>query len=199
LSEDRRKRGEWRSVVLGEALRLNCHSVTVEAKRSFNIAGVYSFGRGLFERGVLEGPKTSYKVLHELRSGQLVMSRLKAWEGALALVSPGFDGMFLSPEFPTFDIDPELLDPEFLDSLLTSETFWGRLRGASKGIGARKERVSAERLLEQAIEIPSVAEQRVIAERLERLGMLEGLELERSTLISALVPSMLNREFAGVM
>jgi len=75
----------WRHVALGEVLDIEVETVTVEPKAEYNLAGVYSFGRGLFERERLLGVKTNYKVMNRLRPGRLVMSKLKAWEGALAV------------------------------------------------------------------------------------------------------------------
>jgi type I restriction enzyme S subunit len=190
--------GTWRRVALRDALQIHCHEVKVDARYDYAIAGVYSFGRGLFARAELNGSQTSYKVLHQLRAGQLVMSRLKAWEGALALVSPQFDGWFLSPEFPTFDIDTEQLNPMFLSTLLTSEYFWARLKDSSKGIGARKERVSAAGLLEQVIEVPTIDEQRKIAQDLESIATIEENAAARLARVSALLPSIMNREFTCV-
>ena len=122
-----------RRVALGEVLRLNCHEMKVDARRTYRMAGVYSFGRGMFTRADLDGSQTSYRVLHELRAGQLVMSRLKAWEGALALVPARLDGWFLSPEFPIFDIDAEQVDPGFLAALVTSEIFLDSPKGCIDG------------------------------------------------------------------
>ena len=190
--------GKWRRLALGDALKIHCHEVKVDAAYDYATAGVYSFGRGLFARAELNGSQTSYTTLHQLRAGQLVMSRLKAWEGALALVPPQFDGWFLSPEFPTFDINREQLDPTFLGTLLTSEYFWARLKSSSKGIGARKERVSAARLLEQTIDVPTVAVQRKIAQDIERVAAIEKNGATRSAQISALLPSMINREFTRI-
>jgi type I restriction enzyme S subunit len=123
------------------------------------------------------------------------MSRLKAWEGAIALVPEHFDGWFVSPEFPTFDIDVERVVPAFLETLLTSERFWSKLAGASKGMGARKERVSAERLLEKRIQVPDLAEQRVRAAVAAGIGQAQHRIADRSQVASALVPSLLNQIF----
>lgn len=65
--------------------------------------GVYGFGRGLFERGPIDGGETSYKSLNRLHANMFVVSRLKAFEGALTIVPDGFNGWFLSPG--TYDHD----------------------------------------------------------------------------------------------
>jgi type I restriction enzyme S subunit len=188
----------WRPVSLNDVLSLRCDETRVEPDATFQMAGVYSFGRGLFARADLEGGRTSYKVLHKLVEGHLVMSRLKAWEGALALVPARFGGFFLSPEFPTFEINTDLADPHFLGALLTSEPFWSRLRGASKGIGARKERVNANRLLEQEILLPPLAEQRARSAPIDRLTAVQEGSTRRAVRAGALVPSVMNQVFASL-
>lgn len=188
----------WRALSLREVMGLAIEAVPVDADTEYEMAGIYSFGRGLFRRSALLGSTTSYKVLHRLRAGQIVMSRLKAWEGAMALVEAPFDGSFLSPEFPTFDVNHDLLDDRFCEALLTSEAFWNRLKGSSKGIGARKERVSAERLLDVVVGLPSLLQQRVIASQLECLTRVEQLGSRRARVVAALSRSVMNQEFSSI-
>lgn len=184
------------TVPLGEILTLANGQSVVRPDETYRVAGVYSFGRGLFERGPIPGSSTSYKTLNRLRAGQVVMSRLKAWEGALALIDERFDSWYLSPEFPTFDVDSTLVDPEFLKAVITAEPFWSNLGGASKGIGARRERVQAERLLEQTIDLPSREVQEQVAQQLTRLRSINERRDRTRARADALVPALLNQTFA---
>jgi type I restriction enzyme S subunit len=151
-------RDGWREVRLGEVLALDVEPVIVRPDTQYQLAGVYSFGRGLFRRDPLLGAGTSYQQLHRLRKGQLVLSKLKAWEGAVAVVGEGFDGFVLSPEFPTFSITGPL-EPGYLSLLCEQADFWERLRLESRGVGGRRERVHPRRLLDIAIRIPTLAQQ----------------------------------------
>ncbi|MGH9565555.1 MAG: restriction endonuclease subunit S, partial [Candidatus Angelobacter sp.] len=83
---------------LGEAIGIDIDEVAVFPSSTYEISGVYSFGRGLFSRGVIQGSQTSYTKLNRLHEGNVVLSRLKAFEGAISLVGKEFDGSFLSPE-----------------------------------------------------------------------------------------------------
>lgn len=159
---------------------------------------MYSFGRGLFKRAKLEGTATSYRTLHRLHAGQLVLSRLTAWEGAIAIVPDTFDGWFLSPEFPTFDIDTTQIDTEYLRSLVTTEEFWARLGGASRGIGARRKRIHAARLLEQEVNLPPLAVQRHVAQRIRSLNEADARRSAARDRIDALLPAALNEAFASL-
>lgn len=153
----------WREVRLGEVLALDVDPVRVRPETEYQLAGVYSFGRGLFRRDPLLGAKTSYKQLHRLRKDQFVLSKLKAWEGAVAVVGEALAGFVLSPEFPTFSIKGEL-EPSYLSLLCGDARFWERLRLESRGVGGRRERVHPRRLLEVSVSLPSLAEQRRIVD-----------------------------------
>jgi len=198
LDDEAKTRAGWRRVALSDALELNNCKVQVEAGSSFSIAGVYSFGRGMFPRTAIDESQTRYKVLHRVRTGQLVMSRLKAWEGALAVVPASLDGWFVSPEFPTFDIDSQRVDLRFIEAVLTSEHFWAQLKGASQGIGARRERVSASRLLERTVDLPPIEQQKAIGRVVENLEASKKLRGRATKRIASLVPAAVNDAFAGL-
>lgn len=198
LSVDKRASSGWRTVRLADVLESACDVTPIDSTARYDIAGVYSFGRGMFERASLQGSQTSYKVLHRLHAGQLVMSRLKAWEGALAVVPVRLDGWFVSPEFPTFDIAIAEVDRDYLGALVTSEPFWAQLKQASQGIGARRQRVNASRLLDHVIELPPLSVQQKIARRLRSMATSAALRDDVLVRIQALVPAALNEAFAGL-
>lgn len=161
---------------LGDVLTLGLDQVPVEPSCSYDIAGVYSFGRGLFARGPLPGSDTSYHVLNRLHAGGLVLSRLKAFEGAVAVIPDGFDGHFLSQEFPTFSCVSDEVDPTYLGYLCRWPTFWEALAGTSKGVGARRERVHPEALLAIEVPLPDIEEQHQVVRGLDRaFAALDGV------------------------
>lgn len=178
---------------LVDLLVLDVDEVPVVATDEYPIAGVYGFGRGVFGRGPIAGSGTSYKKLHRLHSGQLVVSRLKAFEGALAVVPNKLDGWFLSPEFPTFRCIDGELDPGYLAHICRWPEFWSMLATTSKGIGARRERVHAEDLLRIKLRVPPIDEQRQLAHQLDGLHEATSAITQRSqraaTLTEAFVAS----------
>lgn len=193
------KRAEgWARVALGEVLAERVDGVPVEAGGTYRLAGVYSFGRGMFERADLDGSATSYRILHRLHAGQVVLSRLKGWEGAISVVPDDYDGYFLSPEFPTFDIDAAKADAGYLGALVMTEHFWSGLAGASRGIGARRERVHADRLLEQEIDLPPLEMQVHLARIITSVSAIAETRSETTARVDALLPAALNEAFASI-
>ena len=92
----------WPRARLGDLLVQRNDVVAVDPTAEYPMAGVYSFGRGLFLRGVLPGQETSYKEFYRVHSGDLVLSRVKGWEGAIGVVPEELDGHYVSKEFPVF-------------------------------------------------------------------------------------------------
>lgn len=160
----------WPKIRLGEVLREQDNAIPVVELTEVNLAGVYSFGRGLFKRGPMSPGETSYKSYNRLVPDDLVISVPKAWEGALARVTPEFDGWFLSPVFPTFRADQKQLLPEFLEWYCKRESVWGELQRKSRGIGARRESVHPKQFLSLEIPLPPLAEQRRVVARIEELA-----------------------------
>ena len=101
---------------LGDVLAIERDEVPVDAEATYQIAGMYSFGRGVFTRAAIFGADTSYKSLFRLHAGSLIMSRLNAWESAVAMVGPEHDGWFVSNEYPTFSVDRDKAEPSYLSA-----------------------------------------------------------------------------------
>lgn len=157
-------RDGWTEVPLGSVMCLDIERVPVDPGSVYDLAGVYSFGRGLFRRDPLRGSSTTYRHMYRLGLDQLVMSKLKAWEGALAVVTDEFDGSVLSPEFPTYSLRTEALTPAYAQLVIARPEFWASVAAQSRGIGGRKERVHQDRLLDVRVTLPPVSEQRRIVD-----------------------------------
>jgi type I restriction enzyme, S subunit len=171
---------KWEEMPLGEVLRPDFDSVPTDPSKTYQLAGVFGFGRGLFIRGPLSGANTTYKSFNRLRAGQFVISIPKAWEGAVAEVTSEFEGLFLSPVFPTFSPNPERLHCRYLAWYFRQPLSWEQMRAKSKGIGARRESLSPDQFLSLRIPLPPVDEQRRIVAKLdaaaERIARIEAAQ-----------------------
>lgn len=157
------------TVALGEVLRQRDDSVAVIRDETYPIAGIYGFGRGLFAREAILGSQTSYTALNRLHAGTFVISRVKAWEGAVGVVPPELHGYFVSKEFPSFVADADRVDVRWLKYFFDSEHGRRALAGCTKGIGARRERVKEAVFLDIALSLPPADEQRAVVARLDAL------------------------------
>jgi type I restriction enzyme S subunit len=155
-------------ISLGQVLTLRT-SETVAPGCVYAVAGVYGFGRGLISRDTIHGFETKYKTLTRLHEGDVVFSKLKAFEGAITVVPREGDGRYVSQEFPVFAVS-ERLNSRYLDHVLKSPGFLRKLASRSTGIGARRERVHPAQLLEMLVPVPSRSDQDRIAAHLDSLA-----------------------------
>ena len=150
----------WPQRPLRELLTQREDVVPVAPEREYPIAGIYGFGRGLFARETILGAQTSYSEFFRLHEGDLVVSRVKAWEGALGVVPCQLDGFFVSKEFPCFYPTDDQVDTRWLKLFFDSSTGRKLLAQSTKGMGARRERVKEEQFLDLVIPVPGIDYQR---------------------------------------
>lgn len=133
------------------------------------MVGILNRGRGLFSRETIRGSETKYVRLTPLRPGDLVFSRLFAWEGSVAIVDR--DG-WVSSEFPTYEIDRSQADVRYLSHVIGWEEFARQLANSTSGLGQRRQRVAPARFEAARIPLPSLDTQRAIATRIDSLARM---------------------------
>ena len=93
-----------------------------------------------------------------------------AWEGALGVVPEECVGCYVSPEFPVFRINQEILHPAVVDAYFKDALVWPTLVGTSKGTNARRRRLHPESIRAHRIPIPPKGIQKKIRDIAERLN-----------------------------
>jgi len=193
LSKTDKMRRGWRREPLGAVMKPSIDRIQVQPDGSYPNLGIYSFGRGLFNKPPIEGDRTSAKALNRVHSGQFIYSRLFAFEGAYGVVAEDFDGYCVSNEFPTFDVDPKELDARWLAVYLRSRDRWMELASKSKGLGVRRQRVSVETILSYEVWLPPIEEQH---EMIRVVDVIEATRAKKRSLrpsIEALTAASVNK------
>ena len=181
------------TVPFGEVALLRPVDIEVEPDTEYQFAGVYSFGRGVFRSRVKAGSGVSYKKLICLERNDFTYPKLMAWEGALGVVPEECAGCYVSPEFPVFEINEDILHPAVVDAYFKDPLVWPSLVGTSKGTNARRRRLHPDTIRSHHIPIPPKGVQKTIRDIIERLNpysVKKGVpELD------VLIPALLNRVF----
>jgi type I restriction enzyme S subunit len=184
-------------VELSHLLRLRPPDVEVKQHLTYEFAGVYSFGRGVFKGPVKTGMEFSYPRLTRLRVGDFVYPKLMAWEGALGVVPPDCDGLVVSTEFPVFEINTDLVLPEVLDVYFRSPDIWPLLSGTSTGTNVRRRRLKPADFLKFRMPLPSRKVQYQLREIVQRTKVMHENIATMITQLEALFPSTLDKAFKG--
>jgi type I restriction enzyme, S subunit len=179
---------------LGDLIELYEDKERIQPTASYPQVGVRGFGGGLFPKAAVSGAGTTYKTFNRLYEDAIVLSQVKGWEGAIAICPMSLSGMFVSPEYRTFRCKPEMTTPKYMQEVVRSKWFWKYLQEATRGVGARRERVRPEKFLAIELHMPSLAEQEIIVAMLSALQIARRLRAEAQQAIDALFPSVLDRE-----
>lgn len=184
-----------RKTKLNQLLFLDEEQEVIAPDGSYPQVGIRSFGMGMFRKPAVAGSETTYRAFNVLRAGKFVMSQVKGWEGAVGIVGSDLDGWFVSPEYRTFSCISTECDSNYLSFLVSTAWFKNQLASATRGVGARRERVRPEMLLDLEMPFPPIEEQRSAVKMLKRLDAGKHLSSRSSTLEAALIPSILDRVF----
>lgn len=182
---------------LSNFVELHEDAVPVELGVPYPQAGVRGFGGGLFGKPPVLGGQTTYRIFNRLYPCALVMSQVKGWEGAIAMTPPELTGYFVSPEYRTFRCKPDRCLPEYMAALVRTEFFWGRLKEATRGVGARRERTRPEQFLQLEFSMPTMLDQNRALGVFASLRSVQGLQTETTVELEALLPAILDRAFSG--
>lgn len=180
---------------LANCIELYEESIPIVVGTPYPQAGVRGFGGGLFGKGPVVGGETTYRSFNRLYAGALVMSQVKGWEGAVAMVPADLTGYFVSPEYRTFRCKASRCIPEYLAPLVRTEFFWGALKQATRGVGARRERTRPEQFLRLPFAMPSIEDQRRAISMFSAIRAVQGLQSETSAELDAILPAVLDKAF----
>jgi type I restriction enzyme S subunit len=156
---------------------------------------------GAYERESIIGAQTKYKTLARVEEGDIVVNKIWARNGSVAVVPKELEGSYVSGEFPTFIALSNRLNPRWFHWITRTKDFWKQCDEKSRGTSG-KNRIRPERFLEIEIPLPSLIEQQRILSRFERLSnQIKSLSEIREIAISdvdRLVASALRTVFDGL-
>lgn len=164
---------------LGDLMVLDVDRVKVDATSTYPIAGVLNAGKGLIPRGTILGSDTDYATLNRMRSGQVVMRKLTAWEGPISVVPDEFDGCFASAEFPTFSLTSGL-SAGYFDHVCRTQRLLDEMKNRVTGTVQRRKRLNPDQLLDVLLPVPPLPRQEIVADALD--AMYGGLAFLRAEL-----------------
>jgi type I restriction enzyme S subunit len=161
--------GVRKRVRVGEVLSLKRRPVVVDPDGEYEEVGVRAFGRGLFHKEPVSGATLGSKRVFWIEPGDLVISNVFAWEGAVAVASDAEAGRIGSHRFMTFVPVDRRIDTSWAAWFFQSEHGLELIRRASPGSAGRNRTLAIKRFEALEIPLPSIDDQRRIATRLDRM------------------------------
>lgn len=157
-------------VQIGEVMRLERTRFDPDSLKYYRPLGVRSFGNGLIEYDETLGADLSKVTYFKLPKRALILSNIKAWEGAVAVSSPEHQGFVSSQRLlPYVPISEDEVDVRFIYHYFLSESGLAALGKASPGSADRNRTLGRVNFESIRTPLPGIDEQRAIAARLDSI------------------------------
>jgi type I restriction enzyme, S subunit len=180
-----------------EVAPLNRRPAVVELEKSYPTIAVRSFGRGTFHKPPLIGSEITWEKPFLVKAGDILVSNIKAWEGALAVAKPGDDGRFGSHRYLTCVPIKGVATARFVCFYLLTPEGLHAVGEASPGSADRNRTLSAKAFMQILVPVPEYSKQLWFDSLCEEVDKLKDLQVETAAEIDALLPSVLSKAVAG--
>jgi type I restriction enzyme S subunit len=160
----------WPTVRLGEVLTPVERGETPMPGTTYRQIGVKLWGEGAYERETMDGVATKYSQLFRAVTGDVIVNKIWARNGSVAVVPDALAGCFGSGEFPMFAPKRDRLESRWIHWLTKTRGFWAQCDEKSQGTSG-KNRIKPEQFLNVEIPLPPLAEQRRVVAQIEELAV----------------------------
>jgi len=182
---------------LGEIAPAVRRTVQLELHRKYKEVGARSFGKGLFVKPDFDAAEATWQKPVWLEQGDVVLSNIKAWEGAIAVAKPEHHLHIASHRYITLVPTRDVVDANFLCFYLLTSEGLERIGSASPGTADRN-RTTGLRALEQIrVPVPPLQKQKQFVKLLESQNAVRDLQTSTRLELDALLPAVLAKAFAG--
>lgn len=157
--------------------------------------GARSFGRGTFHKPDLVGAELTWQQLFEVRAGDILISNIKAWEGAIAVADKSDDHRFASHRYLTCVPVDGLATAPFICRYLLSKEGLSQVQAASPGSADRNRTLSQKGLMAIQVPTPSIDKQLWFDRLQAKVREIRAIRERAARDADALLPAMLHEIF----
>jgi len=184
---------------LGEVAPLIRRPAAIDTFSEYPQVSVRSFGRGTFHNPPLQGSEITWQKPYLVHAGDILVSNIKAWEGAIAVAGPDDDGRYGSHRYLTFVPVAGVATARFLCFHLLSSEGLFYVGEASAGSADRNRTLSAKKMLEIPVPVPPFEQQQRFDALFARVTTACAVRTQATAARDAMLPSILDRAFKGAL
>lgn len=186
-------------VRVGEVLRLERRAVQIDPTREYRLLGVYSWGKGAFLRHPQTGAELRDYRFFSIEPGDLILSNIQAWEGAIAHSGPSEVGAVGTHRFLTYVPRDGRIDTNWARWFFLSEPGMELIRQAAPGTTMRNRTLAIDRFEALEIPLPSIESQREASRTIAGVSHAVAKVEQRRTRAAALAASVPNALFSTLL
>ncbi|NGY04006.1 restriction endonuclease subunit S [Solimonas terrae] len=171
--------------------------VEMDIGTRYREVGARSFGKGLFAKPEFDGAEATWEKPVWITAGDLVLSNIKAWEGAIAVADETHAGCIASHRYITCVPFADRATPRFLAYFLLSPDGLEQVGLASPGTADRNRTLSLTNLGKIEVPVPPLVTQRAFDSLQSKLAELRAQHAVIRKANQALIPATLERVFGA--
>jgi len=145
-------------VPIGSFLIKSRLKILIEDDMIYQRVTVKINNNGVVPRDTEIGKNIGTKQQYLVKAGQFLMSKIDARNGAFGIVPENLEGAIVTNDFPVFDVNKTVINPEFLVLITTTKEFIKFAQSCSSGT-TNRQRIDIDLFLNVKIPLPSLAEQ----------------------------------------
>jgi type I restriction enzyme S subunit len=157
-----------KKVRIWSGVEIMSRPVDRSSRPAFVRVGLYNRGRGIFQKPASPGDELGDSDFYWIEEGDLVISGQFAWEGSVALVRSSESGCIASHRYPVMRGRADVVSSAALLAILRSSYGAMILNENSRGAAGRNRPLNFRSLLKEQIPIPTMVDQKRIADLLEQ-------------------------------
>lgn len=189
------RKAQWSP--LREVAPLVRRNAQLDTTQSYKELGARSFGKGLFIKPDFDAAAATWEKPVWIKSGDIVFSNIKAWEGAIGVAKLEHDGFIASHRYLTAVVDPAKALPEYLLYYLHSKGGLLAVNEASPGTADRNRTTKQSALEAIPVPIPEIGVQRQFVKLKTILDSLATSRSDQQVFSEAVLPSLCNKTLSG--
>jgi type I restriction enzyme S subunit len=182
---------------VGEIAPLTRRPAVVNPSQTYPGVSVRSFGRGTFHNPPQPGSEITWEKPHLVKAGDILVSNIKAWEGAIAVAGPQDDGRYGSHRYLTYRPVEGVATARFVCFYLLTPEGLHHVGEASPGSADRNRTTSARALETIPVPLPSYKRQLWFGGLYDKVEAIKQLQSETTSGREALVSAIFDRAFRG--
>ena len=159
----------WPKRKIGDVLTRVKDDIQIDDFTTYGRITIRMAGKGVALRDRVIGSEIGTKRQFIARTGQFVLSKIDARNGAFGVLPDDCDNAIVTGNFWVFDVDHSQLDSQFFNYLSKSPEFVAACVAASDGTTNRRY-LQEDAFLDMAVPIPDLGTQKVLVARLDALA-----------------------------
>lgn len=170
----------WRSATIGSLFEVVSRPIDWDESSSYDLLSIRRRSGGVFVRGRIPAEKIATKTLFEVRTGDVLISKMQAVHGAIGLVTSEHDGMKVSGSYVALRPKPDAgVSSEFFAWLTRLPQMYKAALFSSHGVHIEKMTFSLDWYLRTRVSLPEHED-----EQSRIVALLNALEREENLLVA---------------